>query len=260
MSVFANKVLEGHVALVTGGGTGICRGIARELAAHGAAVCITSRKQEVLDETAAQMREETGGDILAMAADVRKPDDLEAVVAKTVETFGSLDTLVNGAAGNFLAPAVNLSSNTYKTVIEIDLQGTFNASKAAFEHLKASKQGLILNISATLQLHGTPMQVHACSAKAGIDAQTRCLAVEWGPHIRVVGIAPGPIGDTEGFRRLAPGDLGKKMQQKIPMRRFGAIKEVADLAVFLRTGAANYINGTTIVIDGGESVAIEFGL
>src|SRR4051812_43057621 len=208
LDVFRDGILTGHVALITGGGTGICRGIADAYARMGADVCIVSRKPDVLEKTAAELSAASGRTVLAVAADVRDPDAVGRAVKQTVERFGKLDTVVNGAAGNFLAPAAGLSPNGFKTVIEIDLVGTFNATRAAFQHLQASKNGLVLNISATLHYHGTPMQIHASAAKAGVDAVTKNLAVEWGRFgIRACAIAPGPIGDTEGMRRLAPGEI-----------------------------------------------------
>jgi peroxisomal 2,4-dienoyl-CoA reductase len=255
MSVFAPDCLAGHVALITGGGTGICRAIAHGFLSHGASVCITSRKQEVLDATAKELEAETGGRVLAVASDVRDPDAIASVVGRTVEELGGLDTLVNGAAGNFLAPVAGLSANGFRTVVDIDLCGSFNASKTCFEALKTSGDGLVLNITATLHYHGTPMQAHASAAKAGVDALTKNLAVEWGPSgIRVNGIAPGPIEDTEGMKRLAPGKIGDRVKAQIPLRRFGASAEIADAAIFLRTSAANYITGTTLVVDGGQCV------
>lgn len=257
MSIFRDDVLAGRTALVTGGGSGICRGIARAFLAHGARVCITSRKKERLDQTAAELAGETGGEVIGIAADVRDPEAMQRAVAATLERFGTLDTLVNGAAGNFLAPAAALSPNGFKTVVDIDLVGSFHAAKAAFDALCTSGDGLILNISATLQYHGTPLQLHASAAKAGVDAMTRNLAVEWGQFgIRVNAIAPGPIGDTEGMRRLAPGDSAEKMARHIPMRRFGRIDEIADLAVYLRTPSAAYITGAIYVVDGGQSIAV----
>lgn len=263
LDVFRDDLLAGHVALVTGGGTGICRGIAAAYARLGAKVCIVSRKLDVLEQTA----KEIGA--IAIAADVRKPDELTAAVAATVERFGKLTTLVNGAAGNFLAPAAALSPNGFKTVIDIDLLGTFNATKAAFEALSACKDGLVLNISATLHYHGTPLQIHASAAKAGVDAVTRNLAVEWGRFgIRSCGIAPGPIGDTEGMKRLAPpkmevpglapgagNDIAEKAKAGIPAGRFGTIDEIAAAAVFLRSPAAAYITGHVLVVDGGHCIA-----
>jgi len=173
-----------------------------------------------------------------------------------VERFGKLDTVVNGAAGNFLAPAAGLSPNGFRTVVDIDLNGTFNTSRAAFEALQHSGDAMILNISATLHYHGTPLQIHASAAKAGVDAITRNLAVEWGGFgIRVCGIAPGPIADTEGMRRLAPGEITDKMKAAIPAGRFGAIDEIAAAAVFLRSPAGAYITGHTLVVDGGHCIA-----
>ncbi len=256
LDVFRTDALAGHVAIVTGGGTGICRGIATAFAQFGADVCIVSRKHDVLDATAKQIGAATGRTPLAVAADVRQPDAVAHVIAATLDKFGKLDTIVNGAAGNFLAPAAGLSPNGFKTVIDIDLNGTFNMSRAAFEALSKAGDGFILNISATLHYHGTPLQIHASAAKAGVDAITKNLAVEWGRFgIRVCGIAPGPIGDTEGMRRLAPGDLDKKVTAQIPAGRFGFIDEIAAAAVFLRSPAAAYITGHTLVVDGGHCVA-----
>ena len=250
LDVFRDDLLTGHVALVTGGGTGICRGIAAAYARLGAKVCIVSRKLDVLEQTA----KEIGA--VAVAADVRKPDELAAAVKSVLDRFGKLTTLVNGAAGNFLAPAAALSPNAFKTVIDIDLLGTFNATKACSEALMASRDGLVLNISATLHYHGTPLQIHASAAKAGIDAVTRNLAVEWGRFgVRACGIAPGPIGDTEGMKRLAPGDAADKAKQFIPAGRFGTIDEIAAAAVYLRSPAAAYITGHVLVVDGGHCVA-----
>lgn len=256
LDVFRDGLLSGHVALVTGGGTGICRGIAAAYARLGADVCIVSRTQATLDATAAELTAATGRKVLAIAADVRQPDAIRAAIERCATELGKLDTLVNGAAGNFLAPAAALSPNGFRTVIDIDLNGTFNAARAAFEALKAAGDGLVLNISATLHYHGTPLQIHASAAKAGVDAITRNLAVEWGGFgIRVCGIAPGPIGDTEGMKRLAPGELGAKAMAMIPARRFGTIDEIAAAAVYLRSPAAAYVTGHVLVVDGGHCVA-----
>ena len=249
LDVFRHDVLASRVVLLTGGGTGIGRGIAAAYARLGADVAIVSRKQDVLEATAAELGRNTGRAVLAFAADVRDPDAIGRAVRATVERFGKLDTLVNGAAGNFLAPAAALSPNGFRTVVDIDLNGTFNA-------LKQTGDGLIVNISATLHYHGTPLQIHASAAKAGVDAVTRNLAVEWGRFgIRVCGIAPGPIAETEGMRRLAPGELGAKARAAIPAGRFGAIDEIAAAAVFLRSAGAAYISGHVLVVDGGHCVA-----
>ena len=256
LDVFSAGALAGRVALVTGGGTGICRGIAAAFSRFGADVCIVSRKQAVLDENAAAISQATGRALLAVAADVRDPASIQAAVQAAVARFGKLDTIVNGAAGNFLAPAAGLSPNGFRTVVDIDLNGTFNTSRAAFEALQQSGDSLILNISATLHYHGTPLQIHASAAKAGVDAITRNLAVEWGRFgIRAVGIAPGPIGDTEGMRRLAPGEITDKMMAAIPAGRFGTVDEIAAAAVFLRSPAGAYITGHTLVVDGGHCMS-----
>ncbi len=257
LDIFRPDVLAGHVALITGGGTGICRGIAHAFAQLGADVAIVSRKADVIARTAEELSQATGRSVLGLAGDVREPETIARVIAETTATFGKLTTLVNGAAGNFLAPAAALSPNGFKTVIDIDLVGTFNASRAAFEALRTSGTGLVLNISATLHYHGTPLQIHASAAKAGVDAITRNLAVEWGQFgIRACGIAPGPIGDTEGMKRLAPGDAGAKMATQIPAGRFGTTEEIAAAAVYLRSPAAQYITGHVLVVDGGQCITV----
>ena len=249
--IFIDNILQGKVAFVTGGGTGITGGIARALAELGAKVAITSRKQENLEQMR-QLIEDDGGTCFAVAADVRSFAEVENAINKTVEQFGKIDIVVNGAAGNFLCKPEELSANGFGTVIDIDTKGTFNVCRAAFEELKKSK-GQILNISATLHYTATPMQIHVSAAKAGVDAITRNLAIEWGRYgIRVNGIAPGPIEDTEGFKRLLPEPLKEKLAKKIPLQRFGKIKDIENAAIFLCSDAANYISGVTLVVDGGH--------
>jgi peroxisomal 2,4-dienoyl-CoA reductase len=247
---FSHDLLAGKAALVTGGGTGICRGIALALAAHGCDVAITSRKVDHLEPTAREI-ESLGRRSVALPADVRDPSAIEEVVTEAAAKLGRLDVLVNGAAGNFLCLAEDLSPNAFASVIDIDLKGTFHATKAALPHLKKSR-GVVLNISATLQYLGTPTQVHASAAKAGIDALTRGLAVEWGGYgIRVNGIAPGPIAETEGARRLLVGPARHRVEQKTPLGRLGAIEDVSNAALFLCSSAASHITGVTLVVDGG---------
>lgn len=249
--IFADNILQGKVAFVTGGGTGITGGVARAFAEHGAKIAITSRKEENLIAKK-QFIEENGGDCLAVAADVRDFDALQNAITKTVEHYGKIDIVVNGAAGNFLCAANELSPNGFGTVVDIDTKGTFNVCRAAFEELKKSR-GQILNISATLHYLATPMQIHVSAAKAGVDAITRNLSVEWGRHgIRVNGIAPGPIEDTEGIRRLLPEPLKEKITRRIPLGRFGRIVDIENAALFLVSDAASYINGVTLVVDGGH--------
>lgn len=247
---FRPDLLKGHAALVTGGGTGICRGIALALARHGCDVAITSRSAEHLEPTAREV-EALGVRAFAAPADVRDPAAVGKVVDEAAAAFGRLDIVVNGAAGNFLCLAENLSPNGFAAVVDIDLKGTFHVCKAAFSYLK-ERGGVILNVSATLHYLGTPAQLHVSAAKAGVDALTRNLAVEWGRYgIRVNGVAPGPTEGTEGVRRLVVGDARERMVRQTPLRRFATIDDVAQTAVFLCSDAASFINGETVVVDGG---------
>jgi peroxisomal 2,4-dienoyl-CoA reductase len=254
--IFADGVLAERVAFVTGGGTGITGGVARALASAGARVVLVSRKMEHL-EPAAKVIREAGGEALPFAADVRQPEEVERAIAATVEHYGGLDIVVNGAAGNFLCPAEELSPNGFGTVVDIDLKGTFNVCRAAFAELsKRDGTASILNISATLHYLGTPLQLHVSAAKAGVDALTRNLAVEWGRKgIRVNAIAPGPIEDTEGMSRLVPPPVKEKIRRSIPLGRFGRIRDIEAAAVFLSSDAASFINGAVLVIDGGHWMA-----
>lgn len=255
-SIFRDDLFKDQVVFVTGGGSGICRGITERFLAHGAHAAITSRKQERLDAAAAEMREATGQKVLPVAADVRDPEAVSAAIAKTIETFGRIDVVVNGAAGNFLCPAAGLSPKGFRTVMEIDAGGTFNVSRAAFDAYLQEHGGCIINISATLQFSGTPFQIHAASAKAAVDQITRTLAVEWGPlGIRTNAVAPGPIDNTEGMTRLAPADMKEKLEKLIPAQRFGTIREVADATLFIASPAASYVNGEIFVVDGGQWLA-----
>jgi peroxisomal 2,4-dienoyl-CoA reductase len=253
-SIFVNEILKDRVAFVTGGGTGITGGVARALAEAGASVCLVSRKMDHL-QPAAHAINQNGGKAFAVAADVRNSEEVEKAVAATIGQFGKIDIVVNGAAGNFLCAADQLSPNGFGTVVDIDLKGTFNVCRATFEQLKLNR-GQILNISATLHYLGTPMQLHVSAAKAGVDALTRNLAVEWGRHgIRVNGIAPGPIEDTEGMKRLVPEPVKERLKKNIPLGRFGKIADIEQAAVFLCSDAASFINGAVLVVDGGQWLA-----
>ena len=249
--IFADGILNGRVAFVTGGGTGITGGVARAFAEAGASVALVSRKMEHL-VPAAQLINENGGNAIAVAADVRQPAEVENAVAKTIEAFGKIDIVVNGAAGNFLCKAEELSPNGFGTVVDIDLKGTFNVCRAAFAQLKEHR-GQILNISATLHYLGTPMQLHVSAAKAGVDALTRNLAVEWGRYgIRVNAIAPGPIEDTEGMQRLVPEPVREQLKKNVPLRRFGRIADIEKAALFICSEAGSFISGEVLVVDGGH--------
>jgi len=266
-NIFLDGILTDRVAFVTGGGTGITGGVARALAEAGANVALVSRSIEHLEPAAKAINDARArgsgptvmegsgsnvGEAFAVAADVRNPEEVEKAIAAAVERFGKIDVVVNGAAGNFLAPAEALSPNGFGTVVDIDLKGTFNVCRAAFAQLK-EHQGQILNISATLHYLGTPMQLHVSAAKAGVDALTRNLAVEWGRYgIRVNGIAPGPIEDTEGMKRLVPEPVKEKLKKNIPLGRFGRISDIEKAALFLCSDAASFINGAILVVDGGQ--------
>jgi peroxisomal 2,4-dienoyl-CoA reductase len=253
-NIFASGILQDRVALVTGGGTGITGGVARALAEFGASVALVSRKLEHLEPAAAAINQ-AGGKAFAVVADVRNEAEVEQAVAATVTHFGKIDVVVNGAAGNFLCAAEQLTPNGFGTVVDIDLKGTFNVCRATFEQLKQNR-GQILNISATLHYLGTPLQLHVSAAKAGVDALTRNLAVEWGRYgIRVNGIAPGPIEDTEGMKRLVPEPVKERLKKNIPLGRFGRIADIERAAVFLCSEAASFINGAVLVVDGGQWLA-----
>ena len=270
-TIFADGILNGRVAFVTGGSTGITGGVARALAEAGANVVLVSRSVEHLEPAANAINEARGssptvregsategsgiGEAFAVAADVRKPEEVQKAIVATVDRFGKIDIVINGAAGNFLCAAEELSPNAFGTVVDIDLKGTFNVCRAAFDELKKNR-GQILNISATLHYVGTPMQLHVSAAKAGVDALTKNLAVEWGRYgIRVNAIAPGPIEDTEGMKRLVPEAVKQKLLHGIPIGRFGRISDIEKAAVFLCSDAATFINGAILVVDGGMWLA-----
>jgi peroxisomal 2,4-dienoyl-CoA reductase len=248
MSVFRNDLLAGKVALVTGGGSGICRGIAAAFVAHGATVVIVGRNAERLDTVAKELGERA----IPVPFDVRDADAVGNAIDGVVARCGAIDIVVNGAAGNFLAPAATLSSKGFRTVLDIDAVGTYNVSRAAFLASMREDGGSIINISATLHYGGTPLQVHAAAAKAAVDAMTRTLAIEWGPaNVRVNAIAPGPIEETEGLSRLLPANLREQYRASIPLRRFGRIDEIADVALWLASDAASLVTGAIVVADGG---------
>ncbi len=252
MKIFQSDLFLGRVALITGGGTGIGRGIAEALARHGANVALLSRKRENLDSAAEQIATATGRRCLSIVGDVRQPEAVESAVSRTVQELGSLDIVVNNAAGNFFCPSADLSPNGFGTVIDIDAKGTWNVSRSAYQAWFKDHGGRILNISATLHYGGTPGQVHVAAAKAAVDAMTRTLAVEWGSQgIRVNAIAPGPIIDTEGARRLFPGPAAEALRAMTPTGRLGTIEDIVNLALFVLSDAGVHLNGAILVADGG---------
>lgn len=265
--VFAPELLEGRVALITGGGSGIGLGIAHCLAGCGASVAILSRNAERLEGAAQALREAHGGQVLTLPADVRDPEAMSAAVGGVVEAFGSLDVLVNNAAGNFYSPSADLSPNGWRSVVEIDLYGTFFGCQAAFPVMREQGYGRIVSTSMTLHYRGWPQMAHATAAKAGVDALTRTLALEWGRFgINVNAVAPGPI-PTEGVRKAfaalserTPDLFGERGSEEfartfIPAGRLGAPEDVGNMVAFLVSPAGDWITGAIFVVDGGESLA-----
>jgi NAD(P)-dependent dehydrogenase (short-subunit alcohol dehydrogenase family) len=252
-SVFVSGLLKGQAAIVTGGGSGIGAGIAKRLAEQGASVGLIGRTLAKLESVAAEITA-SGGVATCFACDVRDYPALEAAVDGAASAFGRLDIVINSAAGNFLAPAASLSANGFRAVIDIDLCGTFNTSRAAFRHL-TKPGGSIVSITATQATVPTPLQCHAGAAKAGIEKLTRDLALEWGRlGIRVNAVAPGPIAGTEGMTRLAPGDVPSLLEKRVPLRRAGTIDEVCEAVTYLVSPAAAYVTGATLLMDGGSSL------
>jgi NAD(P)-dependent dehydrogenase (short-subunit alcohol dehydrogenase family) len=243
--------LADRVALVAGASSGINLGIARRLAELGAHVAILSRRKETIEAAAASLRT-TGLFVTPHVADVRDSQAVAEVAARVAQAFGPLDIVVSGAAGNFFAPAAVMSANAFRTVVEIDLIGTFNVLRGAFPHLRRPGASVV-NISAPQAQRPMRHQAHACAAKAGVDMLTRCLALEWGEHgVRVNAVSPGPIADTEGFARMAAsGDLAERIRAALPVRRFGSVDEIAEAVAFLCGDSAAFVTGTVLDCDGG---------
>ncbi|MCX6598249.1 MAG: SDR family oxidoreductase [Acidobacteria bacterium] len=251
-STFRASLLQGKVAFLTGSSSGICLRMAERFAEAGAAVMLHGRNQDKLDAACAGILS-TGRTASNVAADVRDYAAMAAAMQKTRDLFGPIDILVCGAAGNFPAPLMGMSANGFKAVIDIDLLGTYNTARAAYEHLR--KPGAsIISISANHASIPYPMQAHVCAAKAGVERLTQVMALEWGPEgIRANLINPGPIDGTEGMARLAPTPEAREAVIKsVPLRRMGTKDDIADLALFLCSDAASYINGAVMVCDGGQ--------
>ena len=246
---------NGKQVFVFGGTSGINLGIAESFAAAGADVAVASRSQEKVD-AAVEVLSKAGGQSRGYALDVRDAEAVEAALAEHAKAVGTIDVLVSGAAGNFPALANDMSPNGFKSVVDIDLLGSFHVLKSAFPHLTRPGASVI-NISAPQAFLAMPMQSHVCAAKAGVDMLTRTLALEWGPlGVRINSIAPGPIANTEGMRRLAPTEqIEEQCKQSVPLKRFGTVNEIGDAAMFLSSPAAAYVNGVILPVDGGWSVA-----
>jgi 2,4-dienoyl-CoA reductase [(3E)-enoyl-CoA-producing], peroxisomal len=254
-SPFRDDVLAESVAFVTGGATGIGKEICRVLGTHGARIAIASRNQERLEATAAELSGE-GIEMHVGVCDVRDPPAVQEVVGGVLERYERLDIVVNNAAGNFPAPMTNISPNGFKAVVDIDLLGTYNVSRAAFDAWMREHGGNIVNISAPFERRGVSLQAHVAAAKAGVDSLTRTCAVEWGPHgIRVNAVAPGAIGATEGMRRFAEAvPSAEETRPSNPVGLLGHGSDIGYAVLFLCTPVARFVSGQVIAVDGAASV------
>jgi NAD(P)-dependent dehydrogenase (short-subunit alcohol dehydrogenase family) len=248
--------LKGKTIIVTGGGTGLGKSMGKYFLELGANLVISSRKLEVLEATADELRKETGGEILAVACDVRKYEEIEEVLKKTEERFGQIDVLLNNAAGNFISPTERLSHRAFDIIVDIVLRGTYNFTLAVGKNWIEKKQaGAVLNIVTTYAWTGSGYVTPSACGKAGVLALTRSLAVEWGKYnIRMNAIAPGPFPTEGAWSRLLPGEMAEKFDpaKRNPLKRVGDHQELANLAAYLVSDYAAYVNGEVITIDGGE--------
>jgi NAD(P)-dependent dehydrogenase (short-subunit alcohol dehydrogenase family) len=252
--MFQPDLLHGKRILITGGGTGLGKGMARRFLELGAAVYICGRRKEVLAETQAELSRATKATIHALPCDVRNAEAVEEMIA-TIWKDGALDVVVNNAAGNFLARTEELSPRAFEAVIGIVLMGTINVTMACGRRwLGAGHAGVVLNITATYSSSGSAYVVPSAISKSGVVALTRSLAVEWGNRgIRMNAISPGPIPTEGAFSRLMPRpELEKFALARNPLSRFGTIEELANLAAFLVSDGSSYINGEVVTMDGGE--------
>lgn len=248
-SPFRDDVLAGKTAFIAGGTSGINLGIAKRFTELGARVAVLGRNPEKAAAAAA----EVGGDAIWRTADVRDYAAIRGAMEEARGELGAFDIVISGAAGNFLSPVLGMSANAFRAVVDIDLIGTFNVFRGCHDLLNPGAS--LIAITAGQAEQAMAMQAHACAAKAGINQLVRTLAIEWGPDVRVNGISPGPIADTEGMARLAPDEASRSAHYaRIPMKRWGTCHEIAEAAVFLSTPAASYVTGAILDIDGGSSV------
>lgn len=243
----------GRNVFVAGASSGINLAIAHAFGAAGARVTVLSRSAEKI-EAAAQGLRDAGVEAQGVACDVRDYAGLEAAFAAAHQQYGAIDVVVSGAAGNFLAPALKVSANAFKTVVDIDLLGTYNVFRASYDHLVKPGASLIA-ITAGQAVHPMSFQIHACAAKAGVNMVTKCLALEWGPAgVRVNAISPGPIADTEGMKRLADPARERAIKQRLALRDYGTKADIAEAALYLSSAAAKYVTGTILNVDGGSDL------
>jgi NAD(P)-dependent dehydrogenase (short-subunit alcohol dehydrogenase family) len=253
--MFQADLLQDKVILVTGGGTGLGRAMGERFLELGAKLAICGRRQEVAEQAATDMARRSGGETFATRCDVRQADQVEAMMNAVIERFGRIDVLVNNAAGNFISPTERLSTRAVDAVLGIVLHGTFYCTLALGKRwLEQGQSGTMLNIVTTYAWTGSGYVVPSAAAKAGVLALTRSLAVEWGPHdIRQVAIAPGPFPTEGAWTRLMPRqDIQEQLLHTNPLRRVGQMAELTNLAAYLISDAAGYINGEVVTIDGGE--------
>ena len=252
--MFQPDLLKNKTILITGGGTGLGKSMAARFGELGANLIISSRKQEVLEQAAEELRE-TGAEVFPFSCDVRNPLEIDKLLQQSKSKFDSIDALVNNAAGNFISPTENLTENAFKVVVDIVLLGTFNMTLAIGKEMIKQGHGNILNIVTTYAWTGSGYVVPSAAAKAGVLAITRSLAVEWAKYgIRTNAIAPGPFPTEGAWKRLAPPGFGieRKLKNRIPLKRFGKHEELANLASYLLSEGSGYINGEVVTIDGGE--------
>ncbi|PPR79568.1 MAG: putative 2,4-dienoyl-CoA reductase [Alphaproteobacteria bacterium MarineAlpha2_Bin1] len=245
---------EDKTVVVIGGTSGINLGIADKFAQSGARLAVASRSQKKVDE-AINTLSKYKHHAIGYAGDVREYKVIEEIFKKFNQQLGDIDILISGAAGNFPAPALGISSNGFKAVVDIDLVGTFHVMRSAYPFLK--KPGAsVINISAPQAYIPLEFQVHVCAAKSGVDMVTKVLAMEWGVEgIRVNSISPGPISETEGMKRLAPTEeILNATSESVPLKRIGTKVDIANTAMFLSSDYASYISGTVIPVDGGWSL------
>ncbi len=250
------SALKEKTILITGGGTGLGRSMAKGLLEAGAKVIITSRKTEVINKTASELADITGGLILAVTGDVRRYTDIEAVMAAGIDEFGSIYALINNAAGNFISPTERLTHKAFDIIVDIVLKGSYNCTLALGKYwIREQINGIMLNIVTTYASTGSGFVVPSACAKAGVLAMTRSLAVEWAKYgIRSNAIAPGPFPTKGAWTRLFPAGLAEKLDPKkrIPLNRYGHHQELVNLAAYLISDYSAFINGEVITIDGGE--------
>ena len=249
--------LQDKVILITGGGTGLGKSMGKYFMELGANLTITSRKQDVLDETAKEFSEYSG-EILPVSGDVRNTNDVEQTIQKSLDKFGKIDILLNNAAGNFISPTERLTTKAFDVIVDIVLKGTYNYSLTLGKHWIEKKQsGVILNIVTTYAWTGSAYVAPSAAAKGGVLALTRSLAAEWVKYnIRTNAIAPGPFPTKGAWDRLFPKPISSlfNFEKSLPMKRYGHHQELANLAAYMISEYSSYMNGEVVTLDSGEWV------